>query len=505
MTSVANLLPPIPVTLEARWRSLLQIFRNEYGQTHGDILTSTQIQIIDIIAKRRYPRTQLILPTQYGKSMCVADGVLLRVSTHKEKWAIVAPTEEKARIIMDYIIDRIFDDPLFSDQLEYTQTKEKLKQERSKTRITFREGGEVRVYSGNASNTKQTKSALMGFGAANIILDESGQISDELYATVKRMLGGTQDNFLLEIGNPVYRNHFHRTWFGERYKKIFMDVYMALKEGRYTQDFINEMRDEIGFEWMYECLFPDASEILPNGYRRLISDLTVDDAMVDAMPEWRYKTDSDGNIRMNKWGFKIIDDTPILGIDPAGTGKNKCKFVLRFPKHNFSFVARTSDSDDLDVLANIAEELIREWTVGDWMTVVDAGGVGHGLPAILNKRGYLVKAILFGERNVKSSGQVIFKVPDAFLNIRAWMYWQARTWLVKEVGKLYRDDGFLELKLINYKQNSTLRTQIEPKDDMVKRLSAEGIKVESPDTADAFVLTFVDVSAVIDEDDVDIG
>jgi hypothetical protein len=63
------------------------------------------------------------------------------------------------------------------DQLEYHGTKDKLKQERSKTHITFRDGGEVRVYSGNASNTKQTKSALMGFGAPNIILDEAGQIS----------------------------------------------------------------------------------------------------------------------------------------------------------------------------------------------------------------------------------------------------------------------------------------------------------------------------------------
>src|SRR3990167_4644057 len=289
MTQVANLLPPMASWMEAKYRKLLQIFHNEAGDTHGDILTNTQIQVIDIITTRRYPRTQLILPTQYGKSMSVADGVLLRVITNPEKWAIVAPSEEKARIIMDYIIDRIFDDPLFSEQLEYHSTKEKLKQERSKTRITFRDGGEVRVYSGNASNTRQVKSALMGFGAANLILDEAGQISDELYSTVKRMVGGSKDNFILEIGNPVFRNHFHRTWRGERYIKIYKDVYMALAEGRYTQDFIDEMRDEAGFEWMYECQFPDSTEVLPNGYRRLISDMVGDDAMVDSLPEGRYK------------------------------------------------------------------------------------------------------------------------------------------------------------------------------------------------------------------------
>lgn len=495
-----------------KWRQLLQIFRNENGLGHGEILTPTQVLIIDIIAKRRYPRTQLILPTQYGKSMSVADGVLLRIATHKEKWAIVAPTEDKARIIMDYIIDRIFDDVVFSEQLEFKASKEKLKQERSKTRIVFRDGGEIRVYSGNAGNTRQTKSALMGFGAPNIILDEAGQISDELYATVKRMVGGAegtaQGSFLLEIGNPVLRNHFHRTWFGERYMKIFVDDNMALAEGRYTEDFLNEMQDEAGYDWMYRCLFPDAEEVLPNGYRRLVSDLVVDDAMRDALPQWNYKMEPIPNdpdhmrIATNQWGHQIIDDTLMLGIDVAGGGANKTKLVLRAPAHGIAWVAKTLDTDDLDIIADEAEKLYREWNIGDWRVVVDAGGLGHGLPTILRKRGILVKAVHFGEKDTKHNGQTIFKVPQGFLNIRAWMYWEARKWLQKEGGTFLRDTGFLEMKLINYKQNSSLNTQMEPKAEMIKRMAANGQKVESPDTADAFVLTFVDTSSIVEEDDI---
>jgi hypothetical protein len=37
---------------------------------------------------------------------------------------------------------------------------------------------------------------------------------------------------------------------------------------------------------------------------------------------------------------------------------------------------------------------------------------------------------------------------------------------------------------------------------MINRLSQEGKKVESPDTADAFVLTFIDTSNIVDEDDI---
>lgn len=505
MTSVANLLSPLPPEDIDLYRQLLMLFDDKTtDEVWSDKLTPTQVTIIDIIASRLYPRTQLILPTQYGKSLCVAMGILLRISNYKEKWAIVAPSEEKARIIMDYIIDLIFSDKHFHGQLDYEGSKERLKQERSKSRITFRQGGEVRVYSGNASNTRQTKSALMGFGAANIILDEAGQISDELYSTVKRMVGGSEGTkdgtFLLEIGNPVHRNHFHRTWFGERYMKIYVNDEMALAEGRYTQDFLEEMKLEAGYDWMYRCLFPDADEVLPNGYRRLVSDLVVDDALIDN-PTLTFKTDGNGVTLHNKYGFPIVDDLPMLGIDAAGTGKNLAKFVIRLPKHGIAMVVATSNSDDLEVLADIAEEKIREWDVQDFRTVVDAGGVGHGLPAILKRRGYLVKAILFGEKEVRHNDEVIFKVPRTFLNIRAWMYWESRNWL-REGGKLVRDVGFLELKMINYRQNSSLKTQIEPKEEMLKRLSAEGVKVESPDTADGFVLTFVDTSGIVEEDDI---
>lgn len=497
---------------EAKWRQLLRLFHDEKEQSYADILTPTQVQIIDIIAKRAFPRTALILPTQYGKSLAVAIGVLLRVSTHNEKWAIVAPTEEKARIIMDYIIDHIFDDPMLEEKLEFHDTKEKLKQHRSKSRISFRNRGEVRVYSADAGNTKQVKKALMGYGAPNVVLDEAAAISDELYGTVKRMVGGSAaDSFIMEIGNPSFRNHFHRIWQGVRYMKVYKDCYMALTEGRYTEDFLDEMKDEVGFEWMYECQFPDATTILPNGYRRLVSDLVVSDATMPAMPQltYRYKLNEQGEptdeVMLNKWGFKILDDKPVVGVDVAGGGKNATKLVVRLPRHNIAIVARTLDTDDLELVADGLEEVIREWNVDDWRTAIDAGGLGHGLPAIMKRRGYLVIAILFGESQDENGKR---KIPKSMMNMRAFMYWEARKWLIKEKGKLlahhdeHGNNGFEELTLIMYRQNSTLKTQIEPKAEMIKRKAEEGEKVESPDTADAFVLTFVDTSAIVDDDDI---
>lgn len=475
-----------------KWRMLLKTFHDQNEISLGHQLTNTQVQIIDVIAKRRFARTQLILPTQYGKSLSVALGVLFRVYHHKEKWAIVAPSEEKARIIMDYIIDHIFDDKRFVNQLEYTDTKEKLKRERSKTRITFRDGGEVRVYTGNAGNSQETRKALMGFGAPNVILDESALISDDLYATVKRMIGGTKDNFLLEIGNPFYRNHFFRTWFGDRYMKIYVNDQQALAEGRYTQDYLDEMADEAFYDVLYQCIFPAENEVLANGYRRLMTDIIVDNAYIDALPHIETKKDDQGQPLKNRWGFEIVDDLPLIGIDVSGTGANETKLVVRFPKYNFSYVAKTLTTEDLEEVADAVEDTAHQWNVGDYRIIIDAGGVGHGLPAIMQRRGFLVKAVLFGEAAPEKT----------FLNIRAWMHWEMRKWLKHDGGKLVRDIGFEELKLIYYKRNASDRTQIESKDAMMKRNAQSGSKVESPDTSDALALTFVDTSAIVEDEDI---
>lgn len=421
-------------------------------------------------------------------------GVLVRAIHYKEKWAIVAPSEDKARIIMDYIIDHIFDDPMFEDALEFRDTKERLKQHRQKTRLSFRGAGEVRVYSADARNTKATRKALMGFGAANVILDESALIPDELYATVKRMLGGSVDNFLMEIGNPFYRNHFLRTWNSKLYRHIFIDVYMALAEGRYSPEYIEEMKQEAMFDVLYECRFPEADEILSNGYRRLINDSGIDNALVEALPEFNYLLDEEGNRKKNKWGFDIVDDLPVLGIDPAGSGSNQTAFVIRWPKHKVAMVMKQSDDEDPNNQAEDAIALIRENNISDYRIGVDAGGVGHGLAHILEAKGILLQKVLFGEKAAASKG---------FANIKAWLFWEARKWLLSEGGQLVRHSGFEELKLINYKSNSSLKLQIEPKEDMLKRLSAEGTRVSSPDTADAFALTFVDTSAIVEEGDID--
>lgn len=416
-----------------------------------------------------------MLPTQYGKSLAVAIGVLLRASTHDEKWAIVAPTEDKGRIIMDYIIEHIFDHSWLIKKLDYSGTKEQLMQHKAKDRLTFRGAGEIRVFSADASNTQAVKKALMGYGSPNIVLDESPQLSDDLYATVKRMLGGTKDNFLLEIGNPFYRNHFWRMWLNKRYVRVWVDVWQALKEGRYTEDYIAEMKDEAFFDVLYECKFPDEDDA-PAGYRTLLGLSHIENAFIDNELPLGHKE-----------GGALLDK-PILGIDPNHGGSNFTVMVLRYPATGFAKVVlrkQYKDSGNIteDIIAD-AIKIIEEYDVGDWRTGVDAGGVGAGVADGLERKGYYVTSVLFGQKPDNTS---------RYANAKAELYMRLRKWLISDNGKLLKHDGFLELKEINYKENSTSKVQMESKQELAKR------GIASPDTPDALALTFIDARA--DDDD----
>jgi len=140
-------------------------FKDESGDPI--IFTPGQLQILDIIVNRQSPdgkrRIHIMTPTRYGKSTTVAAGVVVRASTKPEKWAIVAGTKDKAQIIMDHAINFSLDDPLIRTQLAIEGTLERLRRERSRDKLTFLRGGEIRVFSADARNRQELGNALMGF------------------------------------------------------------------------------------------------------------------------------------------------------------------------------------------------------------------------------------------------------------------------------------------------------------------------------------------------------
>ena len=420
------------------------------------ILSDGQTSIFNEIIEIKHKRVQIIAPTQYGKSMVIALAVLLRALSCREKWVILAPSEKKVQIIMGYILEHIFDRSEMVEQLEIDKTinLDRLRRERSRSSINFKRGGGVMTLSLDAKNGRRNIEAVMGFGGNRLVLDESSLIPDNLYSTVKRMLGGYkyEDTFMLEIGNPFYRNHFLRTWEGVRYHKIFIDYHQGLEEGRYSPEFIDEMREEAFFSVFYDCKFPDESEIDLDGYRLLMPSSDVSKSIIPA-------------------NTNEVSKTARLGVD-VGAGADLSVFVMR--DENVAWVEHASKSRDTMGVVSEIESIIEKYHLAPENVFIDDIGIGRGVTDRLKEKQLKVNAVAVG---------AIAMDKVRYGNIKAENYWGIKQWL-DAGGKLIQNDSWSQLSWIKYKVNTDKVIMIQPKDELKKTTG------KSPDFAEALMLTF---------------
>jgi hypothetical protein len=74
---------------------------------------------------------------------------------------------------------------------------------------------------------------------------------------------------------------------------------------------------------------------------------------------------------------------------------------------------------------------------------------------------------------------------DKFQNLKAELWWRAREWFEGKDVRICDDDKLIgQLCTVKYSFSSSGKIKVEGKEDMMKR----GLK--SPDSADAFILTF---------------
>ncbi|MEM1973299.1 MAG: terminase family protein [Thermoplasmata archaeon] len=432
---------------------LSELFVDEYR--NPIILSKTQKEIFLDIVLKRHNRIGIITPTQYGKSLVTALAVLIRSIVLPEKWAIIGGTTSKAQIIMEYLIDHLFDNQIFYSQLIIEGKLEQLKRERRRDHLTFKRGGEVFILSAEYRNRKRIGEALIGHGAQNIVLDDSCLCDDDQYTFVKRMLGGRKNTFMVEMSNPLRRNHFYRTMTTDKmYKKIWIDWRVAVKEGRFTQEFIDEMRVLPFFRQLYECQFPDEFEIDDKGYMFLLDTQTIENCFVNDV-EFTYK-----NMK--------------LGVD-IGKGGNYNVFVVR--EGNKAKIVAKDRNPDLMATTGLIIRIMNDYNIHPNNVFIDDVGVGGGVVARLKELKYNVIGVNFGT----SATDNISK------NVRAQAYWNLKKWL-QEGGKISPIDDRLreQLRALKYKVDSTGKIVLQPKEEMVI------YGISSPDEADALALTFVE-------------
>lgn len=428
-------------------RIVREYFKNDIGQPFE--LSDGQAEIFASIFFKDHPRVQVIASTQYGKSETIAMAIILRTQTFSEDFAIVTGSQPKSDIIMEKVIKHTFDDKRLFSQLEIDRTEglERIKRERSRKRLTWRCGGGVRTYTADSRNRRRVIDSLTGLGSANIVEDEASLIPDDLQSMLLRMLGGHGGGFLLKIGNPFTNGHFKRTWHSEKYKKIFINYHQGMREGRYTEEFIDEMKNEAFFQILYECKFPDEKSIDTEGYYRLLTDDEIDNAKAET---------PHGGIM--KLGFDI------------GEGGDENVGIIR--SGAFAQIVHRSRVSDLMATTRTIADLLKRYKIEAGNCFIDANGIGAGVEDRLKEIGLKVRGVKWSE----SGG-------EKFQNLKAKNFWDAREW-IQSGGKLSFGDEWNELTLIKYKEDTSGKLKIKPKEEMRK----EGIA--SPNIADAFALTF---------------
>lgn len=434
-------------------------------------MTPAQNEIFDCIFYKQSPnggrRIHIETHTQFGKSDTVSMAVLTRACTYSEKWAIVAPTQPKAMIIMGYIIKHLFENEytLSRFKIEEGENTERIRRERSKSRLTFDIGnnqvGDIFILSAESrlKRSEDVGNALMGFGAPNLVQDEAALISDESDAKAMRMVGGFspfKTDFVVKIGNPFTRGHFLKSFEDPAYHNIVVDWHQGVKEGRLTREFIEEMRPKPYFRVLYECKFPLADDIDPRGWTQLISEDEVELAI-----------DTTGEI-------KHIGEKR-MGTDVARGGANFTAWALR--SMNYMEVLGKSKQVNLTETASQTSYFMTENNVYPTNVFIDEVGVGGGVVDPMQHDKKNVRGINVGKPAVDTG---------RFANMRAEAYWRLRDW-IKRGGKLCgcHVTDWMQLTKIKYKPDAKGRLRIMSKDDM----RAEGI--DSPDIADAGMLTFV--------------
>lgn len=442
---------------------LLKLFKIE-GKPADEVATEGNLEIFHAIVSRKWNRVQIISATQYGKSLFVALGCIILSCIEGELVSIVAPTDSKAAIIMRYYIQHIGDNPMFYTKLSKDTPLDKLQMETSKDRITLKNKGGIYTLSVQAGNTQKGFEAAMGEGCKTVILDEGALVPDTHEATIFRMGAGKTDFTYIKIGNPFYRNHFFKSAKDKLYHQIFIDYERGLREGRYTQAFIEEAKKKPLFDILYGCKFPPDNTTDDKGYTRLFPDILLE--------RCQRETPMYGEKRM--------------GSDIAEGGGDNNAFVLRGANYAKKLVKFQSDDTMLTTGRIIHEARLgkTEEEKGDWVYdhnwFVDSLGVGKGVYDRLVEQLYRPFGVRFSEKADDDT---------QFANQRAECYWRAFKWL-SEGGSLEPDSDWEQLSWIKYKVDSKGKIQIMPKELMKK----EGHS--SPDVADAFVSTFARKSII---------
>ena len=336
--------------------------------------------------------------------------------------------------------------------------------------------------------TKENTEAIAGVHAEHvmIICDEASGVPEQVFNTAEGALT-SGNTFVILISNPTridgyfYDSHHKNSadWqlFGFTCEEspIVDRAYVSRQKTRHGED-----SDE--YKIRVKGVFPDEGIMDDSGYIQL-------------MPENRI-------LVLPKIGDPVFTGRKILGIDPSGEGKDSADFVVRDRFRAICMVKLTTTNPK--EVAQTGLTLIDRFNIKPEDVVIDSFGIGADVAkeiALASNGKFDVYSVLVGNHPIeeekyngarfrRNEDELDDSKGDLYLNIRALMFFRARKWIV--TGGIIVDNSVdnspfkNQLLVIKYKRSlQGNKIQLMSKKEMLK------LRIPSPNTADAFALTFL--------------
>jgi len=415
-------------------------------------LYPSQIQIADFFFNNKKKCT-IRAVTRYGKSQVIAlCAIMYAIFNDNKRVGIIAPTNEKTKIIMSYIQSALASCPQMNnivdlDVMELSKL-ERLKREVSKRKITFKNGSSIQVLS---PDIKGKGFGAMGSAFDLQVIDETAEIPDAVYSKIYRMLVEHKDSKIIEIGNPWHLNHFYDHHHADDWEKIHINWETAVKEGRMTLEAVEDQKrnlTDLEFEVLFNANFPENIE--NSLFKKEHIDLAI-----------RPKEFTDY-------------DQIMIGADIAAGGKDYTVIVVIGQKNNeFSFIDyKEINKQDLMLIVGEIQVLADKYKAK--IIQIDAVGFGKGVIDRLKENGYKSYSYISGESANEKNRFYNRKSEDLFG--LAEIMKDGRLWNLPDKSKFILD---MRKETFEIRSDRLLKT-IDPEDKSPDWLDSLNIAISRP-------------------------
>lgn len=243
------------------------LFKDNKGEPY--ILTDGQAHIFYTFINPTIKEAWISATTRYGKTEVAALALIYLAVFHKLKIPIVAGSEDKARLIMEYIVQHIADHEelyrgLINLDLIGNDAIEKLKVQMSKQALRWSDGGWIFITSVDSRNIIREGEGVVGQGGDLVVLEEAGLIKHrEQFSKIVRMTEGTEWGKMIMIGNCIEGSVFETAYNDPSYYKVRIDLEQGIAEGRVNKERLVRQKEQTTTkDWLryYEVKFPAPGE-----------------------------------------------------------------------------------------------------------------------------------------------------------------------------------------------------------------------------------------------------